>query len=144
MIGRKLPYGTGKYLRSFFHPAMAFVEEHRENATMAEFTKPLYKHVKYLQQATLWLGQAGLSNPNDAAGGSVEYLRMFALTVFAFVWAKQAAIALAKLEAGTDEKEFYEAKLSTARFFMHKMLPETVGLLASITNGSKSMMEAKL
>lgn len=144
LIGRKLPYETGKYLRAFFHPAMQFVDTHRNNDAMAEFTKPLYKHIKYLQQATLWLGQAGLSNPNDAAAGSVEYLRMFALTVLGYVWAKQAAIALNKLEAGTEDKAFYEGKLKTARFFMNKMLPHSVGLLASITNGSKSVMEAEL
>lgn len=143
LIGRKLPYNTGRYLRAFFHPAMAFVEEHRENAAMAEFTKPLYTHLKYLQQASLWLGQKGLSNPNDAAAGAVEYLRMFALVVFAHIWAKQAAIALGKLEQGGD-KEFFEAKLSTARFFMNKILPQAVGLLASITNGSDSVMKAKL
>lgn len=143
LIGRKLPYNTGRYLRAFFHPAMAFVEEHRDNPAMAEFTKPLYTHLKYLQQASLWLGQKGLSNPNDAAAGAVEYLRMFALVVFAHVWAKQAAIALAKLEQGGDN-EFYEAKLATARFFMQKILPQAVGLLASITNGSDSVMKAKL
>lgn len=144
LIGRKLPYKTGRYLRAFFHPAMAFVEEHRDNAAMAEFTKPLYTHLKYLQQASLWLAQKGLSNPNDAAAGAVEYLRMFALVVFAHVWAKQAAIALQKLEQGTEDKDFYEAKLTTARFFMNKILPGTVSLLSSITNGSESVMKAKL
>lgn len=143
LIGRKLPYNTGRYLRAFFHPAMAFVEEHRNTDAMAEFTKPLYTHLKYLQQASLWLGQKGMVNPNDAAAGAVEYLRMFALVVFAYIWAKQAAIALAKLEQGAD-KDFYEAKLTTARFYMQKILPQAVGLLASITNGGDSVMKAKL
>lgn len=144
LIGRKLPYETGKYLRSFFHPAMAFVEQHSRNPAMAEFVKPLAKHINYLQQATLWLGQAGLANPNDAASGAVEYLRMFALVVFGYVWAKQAAIALQKLEKGEGDKTFYEAKLSTARFYMQKILPGTISLLASITNGGSSVMEARL
>lgn len=141
LIGRKLPYNTGRYLRQFFHPAMAFVEEHRNNPDMAEFTKPLYKHLGYLQQASLWLGQRGLVNPNDAAGGSVEYLRMFALVVFAHVWAKTAAIALAKRDS---DPEYYEGKLATARFYMNKILPGTVSLLQSITHGSDSIMKAKL
>lgn len=144
LIGRKLPYKTGRYLRAFFHPAMAFVEENRDNKAMAEFTKPLYTNLKYLQQASLWLGQKGLSNPNDAAAGAVEYLRMFALVVFAHIWAKQAKIALDKLEQGADDKAFYESKLSTARFFMNKVLPQAVGLFSSITNGSDSVMKAKL
>jgi alkylation response protein AidB-like acyl-CoA dehydrogenase len=141
LIGRKLPYKTGRYLRSFFHPAAAFVEEHRDNAAMAEFTKPLHVHMGYLQQATFWIALKGMANPDDAAAGAVEYQRMFAQVVLAYVWARQAAIVLEKLKAGTD-KEFYQAKLDTARFYMQRILPANVGLLATITNGSKSMMQA--
>lgn len=141
LIGRKLPYQTGKYLRAFFHPASAFVEAHKDNPAMAEFTKPLYVHMGYLQQASLWLGQRGMVNPHDAGAGAVEYLRMFALVVFGYVWAQQAAIALKKMD---EDKEFYEAKIATARFYMQKVLPGTVSLLASITNGSDSVMKASL
>ena len=59
---------------------------------------------------------------------------------FAYIWARQAAIALDKVN-GT-EKEFYQAKLDTARFYMQKILPNTISLLASLTAGSKSMMAA--
>ena len=49
--------------------------------------------------------------------------------------------SLLKIMAGVD-KEFYEAKIATARFYMQKILPSTISLLSSITNGSKSMMQA--
>jgi hypothetical protein len=142
LVGRKLPQNTGRYLRSFFHPVDAFITQHRDNPAMKEFIKPLSKHVEYLQQATMWIGLNGLSNPDDAAGGAVEYQRMFAHVALAYVWARQAAVALEKV--GGSEKEFYEAKLGTARFYMQKILPANIGLLASITSGSKSMMQAPL
>jgi alkylation response protein AidB-like acyl-CoA dehydrogenase len=63
LIGRKLPYKFGKYLRAFFHPAMNFIEENRENEAMAEFTKPLYQNLKHLQNGTLWIAKTGMSNP---------------------------------------------------------------------------------
>lgn len=143
LIGRKLPYKTGRYLRSFFHPAAAFVEKHKTNPAMAEFTKPLHIHMGYLTQATFWMALKGLSNPDDAGAGAVEYQRMFAQVVLAYVWARQAAIALEKLAAGAD-KEFYQSKLDTARFYMQRILPQNVGLLASLTNGSKSLMAAAI
>lgn len=143
LVGRKLPQDAGKYLRSFFHPIDAFITKHKDNATMAEFIKPLAKNVEYLQQATMWIAGAGLKNPDDAAGGSVEYQKMFALVALAYIWARQAEVALAKLTGGT-EKEFYQAKIDTARFFMQKILPQTTSLLQSITAGSKSMMGAVL
>jgi butyryl-CoA dehydrogenase len=143
LVGRKLPHDAGKYLRSFFHPIDRFIAGHKENPAMAEFIKPLAKNVEYLQQATMWLASAGLKNPDDAAGGAVEYQKMFALVALAYSWARQAEVALAKLPGGAD-KEFYEAKLSTARFFMQKILPHTSALLQSIVAGSKSLMQAVL
>jgi len=141
LVGRKLPQGTGRYLRSFFHPADAFLTQHKDNPAMQEFIKPLAKHLGYLQQATLWIATQGIANPDDAAGGAVEYQRLFAHVMLAYVWARQAAVAL---EKNGQDKVFYDAKLATARFYMQKILPNTLSLLASITAGSKSMMQGAL
>lgn len=139
LVGRKLPHQFGKYLRAFFHPVSRFIEENRENEAMAEFTKPLYQNFRHLQNATLWMAKTGLSNPNDPAAGSVDYLRLFALVAMGYVWARQAKIALAK-----PGEAFYAAKLDTARFFMQKMLPDCASLLIKITNGSASVMKAAI
>lgn len=143
LVGRKLPYRTGRYLRAFFHPVDAFIEKHKDNPEMKEFIKPLSRHIEYLQQATLWIAMHGLSNPDDAGGGAVEYQRLFAHVLMAYIWARQAAVALEKVKAGNDE-EFYGGKLDTARFYMQKILPNSLSLLSSITAGSKSMMQAAL
>ncbi|MBN8544329.1 MAG: acyl-CoA dehydrogenase C-terminal domain-containing protein [Alphaproteobacteria bacterium] len=137
LVGRKLGYETGRYLKAFFHPLDAFIAEHRDDASMAEFNKPLKQHMKYLQQATMWIGAMGMVNPNHAGAAAVEYLKMFWLVVNAFIWAKTAKIALAQMDS---DPEFYKAKLATARFFYAKILPQTTGLLASITNGSDAVM----
>lgn len=139
LIGRKLPHGAGKYLRSFFHPVDKFITEHENNESMREFIKPLKKNIEYLQQATLWMAKSGLANMDDAAAGATEYQRMFSLVVMGYIWAKQAAIALPK--AGD---EFYDAKLATARFYMNRILPQTTSLLQSIVGGSKSIMNGVL
>ena len=97
LVGRKLPYETGRYLKAFFHPLDDFITKQRANPAMAEFTKPLKAHMKYLQQASLWVGAMGLANPNHAGAGAVEYQKMFALVVYAYLWAKQAEIALRML-----------------------------------------------
>jgi len=141
LVGRKLPFVGGRYLRQFFHPVDAFITEHKDNPAMAEFTRPLAKHVTYLQQGSIYIAMAGLKDPNDAAAGATEYLRLFALVTFAWIWAKQAAIALEK--RGSDPA-FYDAKLATARFYFAKILPGTTSLLQSITAGSKTMSEAAL
>lgn len=137
LVGRKLPTGMGKYLKQFFHPCDAFIKEHAENAAMQEFTKPLSKHVEYLQKATLWIAQNGMADPNNAGAAAVEYQRMCALVVIAWLWAKQAAIAL---EKRSEDPAFYDSKLATARFYYAKVLPQTISLLASLTAGADSVM----
>ncbi len=143
LVGRKLPVSMGRYLRTFFHPATEFVAKHRDNPAMSEFTKPLHVHIGYLQQATMWLALKSMSNLDDVGAGAVEYQRMFAQVAMAYIWARQALIAQEKLAAGGD-KEFYQGKIDTARFYMQRILPSNVGMLASITNGSKSLMAANL
>jgi alkylation response protein AidB-like acyl-CoA dehydrogenase len=143
LVGRKLPKKMGKYLRSFFHPADEFVGKHRDNPEMSEFTKDLHMALKNGQQASLWIAANGMGNPDEAAAGSSEYLRLMALVVFAYIWAQLAEVSLRKLKEDDSDKEFYEAKLATARFFMKKVLPQSYGLLASIVNGSKPVMAMK-
>lgn len=143
LVGRKLPKHTGRYLRSLFHPAADFVEKHRDNSDMAEFTKHLHKALGIGQQASLWIAANGMGNPEEAAAGSTDYLRLMALVAFAYMWAQMAETALAGIKNNPSDKEFYEAKLSTARFFMNKILPHSYGLLAAIANGAKSVMEMK-
>jgi hypothetical protein len=141
LVGRKLPKNTGRYLRQFCHPAMEFVEQHRDNADMAEFTKALYKGLDSLQKASMFIGMKALADKEEAGAASSEYLRLFALVVMGYAWARMALVAQQKLKAGTNETDFYKAKIATARFFMNKMLPQHYSLLASITAGAKPVME---
>lgn len=140
LVGRKLPKSTGRYLRSFFHQATEFVDTHRDNPNMAPFTKALHKALGSAQQASLWVAANGMGNPDEAACASVEYLRIMALAMMAFMWARMAETAQRKLAEKTEDECFYEAKINTAKFFMDKLLPYHYGLLASIVSGAKSTM----
>lgn len=143
LIGRKLPKHTGRYLRTIFHPAAEFIELHRDNENMAEYTKALYKAVDSGQKASLWLAANGLGDPEQAAAGSVEYLRLLGLIMLGHIWAQLIELSQRKLEEGAGDKIFYEAKIETGRFFMNKLLPYHYGLLASIVNGAKPIMGLK-
>lgn len=144
LVGRKLAHDFGKYLRGYFHGIQQFIDRHKANPAMLEFTKPLEKHVGYLQQASLWLAQAGLANPDDAGAAAVEYQRLFAVVTFGYIWVRQAEIALKKLENRDGDTKFYQDKLDTARFYTARILPQTISLLASLTAGSKTLMNADL
>lgn len=134
LVGRKLPTGMGRMARRFFHPVEAELRDYSMNPHMLEFLMPMAKAFGRLQQTTLWLGKAGLANPNDAGAASVDYLRMFGLVAIGYMWCRMAAVS-----AGKDEP-FHKRKLATARFYMAKILPETGSLMSQIMAGSESLM----
>jgi alkylation response protein AidB-like acyl-CoA dehydrogenase len=141
LVGRKLPAHFGRYLRTFFHPAMAFIEQHQMNAALADFVLPLAKAFARLQQVTLHVAQQGMKDPDEAGAASCDYLRLFALVAMAYLWARMAGIAQVRLAAGVEDRAFYQAKLDTARFFMAKILPESGALFAQIMAGSAPVMQ---
>jgi alkylation response protein AidB-like acyl-CoA dehydrogenase len=136
LVGRKLAQANGRLLRRFFQPVSAFIEAKRSAPALVEFIEPLAKSFGRLQQATQAIAERGLKNPDEAGAAATEYLRLFALTALAYLWARMAEISVAKTQ-----DDFYRAKLLTARFYMQRILPQTGALLAAIMAGSATMME---
>jgi hypothetical protein len=137
LVGRKLGVHGGRYLRSFFHPVLAFIEAKQDDPAMEEFVLPLAKAFGRLQQVTAEVAQRGLKDPFEAGAAAADYLRLFGLTAMAHAWARMAEIAL---EKGGDDA-FYKAKLATARFFMQRILPETSSLAAKVLAGGATLRE---
>jgi alkylation response protein AidB-like acyl-CoA dehydrogenase len=144
LVGRKLPTGIGRLARRFFHPVSAFIEEKMMDPGIGkDYVMPLAKAFARLQTATAVVSERGLKNPDEAGAASWDYLNLFALVALGFMWARMAEVAKQKLAEGEGDKDFYETKLVTARFFMDRMLPDTAAQLAKIQAGSESTMMLK-
>ena len=139
LVGRKLPAHMGRYLRRFFHPVQAWIDDNTTQPELHPFVLPLAKAFGRLQIATGQIAQSGLKNPDEAAAASTDYLRLFGLVAFAYLWARMAKIGLD--HQTDDEADFYAAKVATAKFFMDKILPQTGALFSSIMAGSGSIMD---
>ncbi len=141
LVGRKLIANQGENLKAFFTPVMALIAEHEQNEASAEFIQPLKAAAQLLQDTTAWVYQQMSKNPLEAGAAGTDYLRLFALTAMAFMWAKMAVIAQQQLAAGQGKAVFYQAKLDTARFFMTRMLPETDSLAQKVKAGAAPLMD---
>jgi len=141
LVGRKLPQGAGRMLRTFFHPVSDFIERHRNHLLLGEMVKGLEKAFGALQLATSHLAAAGIADPEEAGAAATEYLRLFGLVALGFMWVRAAVIAVEKLAKPDADGGFYKAKLTTARFYMERVLPEVAGLLTAIRAGKRAMME---
>lgn len=141
LVGRKMGAHMGRYLRRFFHPVSAFIEENQSNEELQEFIFPLAKAFAKLQQSTATIAQKGLKDPVEAGAASSDYLRQFSLVAMAFMWAKMAKVALEKKPEANGKADFYDSKIQTARFFMERMLPEADARFKMVMAGAASMMD---
>jgi alkylation response protein AidB-like acyl-CoA dehydrogenase len=140
LIGRKLSAHMGRYLRSFFHPVSNFIEENAGEGPIEPFVTGLKRAFEALQGSTAIIAQRGLKDPEEAGAAATDYLRQLGLTALAYCFALSAKIAVQELASGTQEKEFYQAKITTARFFYDRILPQTAACYLAIKSGKGSMM----
>jgi hypothetical protein len=106
---------------------------------MAAFTAPLAAAKAELQEATLWLMQNGLANPDNAGAASTDYLHLFGLVALGYMWALSAQVAQAKIAAGASDP-IYAEKLAVGRYYMARILPETGSHLAKLKTGAELLM----
>ncbi|HEY5009015.1 MAG TPA: acyl-CoA dehydrogenase C-terminal domain-containing protein [Caulobacteraceae bacterium] len=140
LVGRKLAANGGRAVFGFFGEIEAFAAAHAGDEGLAPFVEGLTGVKAQLQEATTWLMQNGLQNPEEAAAASTDYLHLFGLTALAYMWALMAKAALPK---AADPDPFYADKLTTGRYFLDRILPDSTGHLAKLKAGAKSMMALK-
>jgi acyl-CoA dehydrogenase len=140
LVGRKLPRNGGRAAMAFFGEVGAFAKEHGGDEAMKPFITPLSTALGHLQQATGWLMQNAMTKPDNAGAAATDYMQLFGLVAFGFMWARMAKVAQDKI-AATGATPYLNTKLVTGRFFMERMLPETHVHLARIQTGCATTME---
>ncbi len=135
LVGRKLPMKGGRAAQRLLGEIGGFVAAHKANDKMKEFVEPLEKALGRVQDAALFLMQNAMKNPDEAGAAATDLLRLMALTAMTYMWGRIAVAAQKGLAAGNDNK-FYEGKLTTARFYIARVLPQTTSLNHQIKAGA--------
>ena len=138
LVGRKLPANGGRAMMSFLAELDAYAGEAADEA-VAPFIEGVKSSKAQLQEATMWLMQNGIANPEAAAASSHDYLNILALTGLAYMWARMAKAAQSRIAAG-DADPFFANKLITGRYFLERVLPEAGAHLAKLKTGAGPVM----
>ena len=141
LVGRKLGKDGGRALMAFLNEVGTYVKEKSADDKMKVYAAPLGVALGHLQAASMWFMQNAMAKPDNAGAGATDYMHMFGLVAFGYMWCMIAEASLAKLPKANGGAQRYYAKLTTARFFMERMLPETAAHLARIQAGAGSTME---
>ena len=139
LVGRKLARKGGRALMTLNAEIDTFLGENADNENLSEFMEGLKNAKQKLTEATMWLMQNGMTNPDNAGAGSVDYMHMMGLTTLAYMWAKMALVAQAAIDGGSND-EFYTNKIITGRYFVLRMLPMMDAHLAKIKTGAEPVM----
>jgi hypothetical protein len=143
LVGRKLPREGGRAIRSFLEIVGRDIAEAKQAGDLAGVAAALEPALQDLQTATIWLAQNGVADPDNAGAGAYAYMDLMGLMTLGWMWLKMARSASEALRAGggTEGREFYEAKLATARFYAEQELPLSTALRKKIEAGAEALMK---
>jgi 3-(methylsulfanyl)propanoyl-CoA dehydrogenase len=96
--------------------------------------------VELLESATRSLLSLLASGPARAEAVAVPYLKLCGFVLGGWLMASAAEVAANKL--ATAERDYYSAKLQTARFYAEQVLPSALALGRIVERGSESVIEA--
>ena len=137
LMGRKIVGNGGKLFEIFAKEVSDFIESESENAALSGMLQQLAAALSRLSDATEAVIAASQNDADAVGAAAVEYLDLFGLTAYGYMWAKMVKVAAPKAE----QDIFYANKIKTAKFFFSRLLPKTVSLLECIKSGSADMME---
>jgi len=139
LVGRKLGAKGGRGTQAWLGQVGGDIAAATDDR-LAFITVPLSAALGDVQAGILWLLQNGMANPDHAGAGATAFMRMMGHVALGHMWLKMAGASQAALDAGTEDPDFHNAKLTTARFFAARVLPETAGLRAQLEAGAETVM----
>ncbi len=161
LLGRKVAGKGGLYFKEFMELLGKFIEKNKGHEKIGPLCGKLGVAVKLLVETTQELG-AKLGKDVEAAFLQASpYLSMFGHVVIAYFLLDAALVASDKFEVICKEKgaaddkaraellgqnseaAFYHARVASARFFVHDVLPEVGSLKESITSKDKAALEVE-
>ncbi len=140
LVGRKLAMNGGRAIQAFFKIVDDECAAVSTDETLKGIAEKIGKANGELKAATMWFVQHGMANPNDAGAGAHHYMHIAGIVALGLMWLRMAKTAGEALAGETPDRAFYEAKLTTARYFADRCTPDAGALRRKIESGSETMM----
>ena len=142
LVGRKLPRDGGRAIRTYFELVGRDIAEARAEGDPAGVAAALEPALHDLRDATIWLAHNGMADPDNAGAGAYAFMDLMGVVTLGWMWLKMArASKLALVSGGREDKGFYEAKLTTARFYAERELPLSIALRKRVEAGAETLMK---
>ena len=140
LVGRKLAQNGGRAVQALFALVDADCAAAKVKPELATLAAAVEAANGELKAATMWFMANGMANPNQVGAGAHHYMHIMGIVALGSQWLRMGQAALAALASGSGDKAFYEAKLTTARYYGERFCPDAAALRRKIEAGSEAIM----
>ncbi len=140
LVGRKLALNGGRAVQALFAVIDKECADLKDDAALGDLADRLERANGEMKAATMWFMANGMANPNNVGAGAHHYMHIMGIVATGSMWLRMGKVASDALANGAADTAFYEAKLTTARYFGERFLPDAGALRRKIEAGSEAIM----
>jgi alkylation response protein AidB-like acyl-CoA dehydrogenase len=138
LVFRKLVNKNGNIIKKFLD--MIKNECNSKNEKVKSYSKELDYYLDILYKFTGWIEDKTKIEKDDVSAAANDYLKTLGYVSIAYSWIKVLEVSFNDYESN---KEFYEDKINTAKFYFDKVLPRAELHYKSAISGSSNIMNFK-
>ncbi len=131
---------ANKVLDKFINLIQNEIKNNKDNKELKNFIDILEKKIIILQDFTKWLEEKLKVQKDDVSAACNDFLKVLSYVALGFSWLKMSKISY---ENSSKNKDFYNEKINTAKYFFDKIFPRVDSHYQSAITGSENIMKAK-
>ena len=131
---------TNKMLDRFINLIQNEIKNNKDNQDLKKIIDVLEKKIIILQDFAKWLEEKLKVQKDDVSAACNDFLKVLSYVALGFSWLKMTKISY---ENSNKNKDFYDEKINTAKYFFDKIFPRVESHYQSAIAGSESIMKAK-
>ena len=138
LVFRKLSNKNGNIINKFLDLIKS--ETDIDNEKIKPFTKDFAHYLSILTKFSEWINEKTKSDKDDVSAAANDYLKTLGFVSVAYAWIKVLDISFKNYD---ENKNFYDDKINTAKFYFDKVLPRAEQHYKSAISGSSNIMNFK-
>ena len=138
LVFRKLSNKNGNIINKFLDLVKS--ETNINNEKIKPFTKDFAHYLSILTKFSEWINEKTKSDKDDVSAAANDYLKTLGFVSVAYAWIKVLDISFKNYD---ENKNFYDDKINTAKFYFDKVLPRAEQHYKSAISGSSNIMNFK-
>jgi len=138
LVFRKLSNKDGNVINRFLD--MIKSEANAENEKIKPFINDFNYYLEVLVKFSNWINEKSKTEKDDVSAAANDYLKTLGFVSIAYAWIKVLGVSFKDYD---ENKNFYEDKINTAKFYFDKVLPRAEQHYKSAISGSSNIMNFK-